>query len=132
MALRKNTGMINAQAEFNGELFDGGTLEIYTSTQPSSANDSPTGSLLATISIPTPAFGSPSGGVVAKAGSWSATASATGTAGWARFISADTNKNMDVACTDTPGSNDLLLNDLDITMGDTVTVVSLTYAEPAN
>lgn len=130
MALRKNTGTVNEQIDLLGSLFDGGTLEIYTGSQPSDPDDSPSGSLLATISIPNPAFGSPSDGVITKSGSWSATATDTGVAGWARFISSDTNKTMDVVVTDTPGGNDLLINTLSITVGNTVTVVSLTIAEP--
>lgn len=132
MALRKNTGLVNAQSEFNGGIWDGGTVEIYTGGQPANANTAPSGSLLATINIPTPAFGSATAGVVTKAGTWSDTGTGNGTAGWARFTSADTNKVMDVLCTETPGGNDLLLNTLAITIGITVTVVSLTLTEPAS
>lgn len=130
--LRKNDGLIDEQANFLGDLFDAGTLEIYTGSQPSDPNSGPSGSLLVTITIPNPAFGAPSAGVVAKAGTWSAVATDTGTAGWARFISADTLKTMDVVVTDTPGGNDLLINGIDITIGNTVTVVSLTLSEPAS
>lgn len=130
MALRKNTALRNEQAEFFGGLFDGGTLEIYTGVQPADPNSSPSGSLLATISIPNPAFGAASNGTVAKAGSWSATAGDTGTAGYGRFISADTTITMDIQCSQVPGGNNLLLNNVDIAIGNTVTVVSLTITIP--
>lgn len=130
MALRKNTALRNAQAEFFGGVFDGGTLEIYTGVQPADPNSSPTGDLLATINIPNPAFGSASNGVASKSGTWSAVAAATGTAGYGRFISADTNKTMDVQCSEVPGGNNLLLNIADIAIGNTVTVVSLTITAP--
>lgn len=133
MALRKNTALVNAQAEFNGEQWDGGTLEIYTGGQPANANTAPSGSLLVTIDIPSPAFGSPTAGVVTKSGSWTDTATGDGTAGWARFTSADTLKVMDVLCSDDPlDTDDLLLNTVSITIGITVTVVSLTITEPAS
>lgn len=130
MPLQKNTALINAQVAAFGALFNGGTLEIYTGPQPADPNSAPSGSLLCTITIPNPAFGSPSGGVIAKAGSWSATAGASGTAGWARFTSSDTLKTMDAVVTNVPGGNDLLINSLAIVNGNTVTVVSLTLAEP--
>ena len=130
--LRKNDDTINEQADFFGSLFDGGTLEIYTGTQPADPNSAPSGTLLVTITIPNPAFGAASGGVIAKAGTWQDTAVDTGTAGWARFISADTNKTFDVACTDSPGDDDLLINGVDVTLGNTVTVVSLTITTPAS
>jgi hypothetical protein len=37
---------------------------------------------------------------------------------------------MDAAVTDVPGGNDLLINNIDIVVGNTVTVVSLTLTEP--
>ena len=128
--LRKNEDTRNEQVEFLGSLFDGGTLEIYTGGQPADPNSAPTGTLLCTITLPNPAFGAASAGVIAKSGIWSDTAVDTGTAGWARFISADTNKTFDVLCTDSPGDDDLLINGVDITVGNTVTVVSLTITSP--
>lgn len=132
MPLRKNTATRNEQVELFGSLFDGGTLEIYTGSQPADPNSAASGSLLVTITIPNPAFGAASVGVVAKAGSWSAVATGTGVAGYARFISSDTLKTMDVVVTNIPGGNDLLINSVDIAIGNTVQVVSLTLTEPAS
>lgn len=130
MPLQKNTATRNEQAEFFGALFDGGTVEIYTGSQPADPNSAASGTLLCTITIPATAFGAASGGIISKSGSWSDTAVATGTAGWARFISSDTLKTMDAAVTDIPGGNDLLINNIDITSGNTVTIVSLTLETP--
>lgn len=132
MPLRKNTATRNEQVELFGSLFDGGTLEIYTGSQPGDPNSAPTGSLLATIPIPNPAFGAASSGTIAKASSWSVVATGTGVAGWARFISADTLKTMDAVVTNIPGGNDLLIDSVDIAIGNTVQVVSLTLTEPAS
>lgn len=131
MPLRKNTNLRNNQVEFFGEEFDGGTLEIYTGMQPADPDSAASGSLLATINIPNPAFGSPASGVVAKSGSWTATATDTGTAGYARFISADTNRTMDVPVAET-GSDVLIINTVDITVGNSVTVISLTLTTPVS
>lgn len=132
MPLRKNTATRNEQVELFGSLFDAGTLEIYTGSQPADPNAAVSGSLLVTITIPNPAFAAASGGTVAKSGSWSAVATGTGVAGYARFISSDTLKTMDVVVTNIPGGNDLLINSLDIAIGNTVQVVSLTLTEPAS
>lgn len=130
MPLRKNEATVNEQVELFGSLFDGGTLEIYTGSQPADPDSAPSGSLLATINIPNPAFGAATAGVITKTLGWSTTATGTGAAGYARFISADTLKTMDVVVTNIPGGNDLLINTLDIVSGNTVSVVSLTLTEP--
>jgi hypothetical protein len=130
MALRKNIATRNEQINTFGDLFDGGTLLIYTGTQPADPNSAATGTLLATINIPSPAFGAPSSGAVAKAGTWSATITTSGTAGYARFISADTLKTMDVTVTNIPGGNDLLISSVNLSSGNTVSVISLIITEP--
>lgn len=132
MALNKNNGLRNEQVEFFGSIWDGGTLEIYAGAPPADPDDTPVGDLLATITIPATAFGAASAGVISKSGTWSDTADDTGVAGFARFISADTLKKMDVLVTEDPGDNDLLINELNITVGNTVTVVSLTFTTPEN
>jgi len=128
--LRKNIDLRNVQADFLGSVFDAGTLEIYTGTQPADPNSAPTGTLLCTITLPNPAFGAAVAGVVTKAGTWADTATDTGTAGWARFISASTDETFDVVVTEDPLDNDLLINSADITIGNTVTVISLTVTIP--
>lgn len=128
--LRKNTALRNIQADALGAVFDGGTLEIYTGTQPADPNSAATGTLLCTITIPNPAFGAAASGVISKSGTWQDTAVATGTAGWARFISAATTETFDVVVTENPTANDLLINSADITLGNTVTVISLTITVP--
>jgi hypothetical protein len=130
MPLQKNTALRNDQADFLGGIFDGGTLEIYTGTQPGSPNSAPSGSLLATITIPNPAFGAAVAGVVEEAGSWTTTATDSGTAGWARFISADTLRTMDAVVTMVPGGNDLLISNTNVVSGNAVTVISLTLTTP--
>ena len=130
MPLQKNEGTIDEQVTLLGSLFDAGTLEIRTGPQPGDPNSGASGTLLCTITIPNPAFGAPTAGVISKSGTWSATAVASGTAGYARFISSDTLKTMDAVVTMVPGGNDLLINNVEIVIGNTVTVVSLTLAEP--
>ena len=124
MAYRKNTDTRNAQIKALGDLFNGGRLQIRTGSQPSSPNNAATGTLLVEINLPNPAFGNPSNGSVTKAGTWSAVAVAGGTAGWARFISADNQKTMDCSVAETGG--DLTIDDENIVSGAVVTVTACT------
>jgi hypothetical protein len=130
MAYRKNTGLRNAQADALGALFDGGTLNIYTGTQPASANDAATGTLLCTIDLPTPAFGAAASGVISKAGTWQATALDDGTAGWGRFVSSDTNKRIDVSVAESAA--DVIIDDDAIVDLGVVTVTACTITVPAS
>ncbi|MBF0591203.1 MAG: hypothetical protein HQL02_03860 [Nitrospirae bacterium] len=74
------------------EVFYKGFIKIYTGSQPTTADNAPTGTLLCTVySDGTSAglsFGDASAGVMAKtvAETWSGTAVATGTAGWFRLV----------------------------------------------
>lgn len=96
MALRLSTGLRQAllgtqdfQTEFNLSF-----INIYSGSQPSSADDAATGTLLATIysngvSIGV-TFDAPVAGAISKAAAetWSGTAGASGTAGWFRLYEA--------------------------------------------
>lgn len=131
MALRKNNDMVNEQAAFFGGLFDNGTMEIYTGTQPADPNSAPSGTLLVTINIPVTAFGAPVAGVIAKNGTWQDVASDTGTAGWARLISSDTLKTLDISVSATGGGGDAIISSIAITSGNTITVTSFSVTIPA-
>jgi hypothetical protein len=124
MAYRINTAQRNRLAESGGSSFDGGTLEIRTGTQPASANDAASGTLLCTITLPSPAFAAPSGGVVAKSGTWAGTAGADGTAGYARFISSSGDRRMDGAV-----GAEVTLDNTSIQTGGTVTVTAATITQ---
>jgi hypothetical protein len=120
MALTQNNGTRNELATAFGALFNAGTLEIQTSAD----------AVLATITLPNPAFGSPSTGAVAKSGTWSATASGSGAAAKAVFISSDTNKTATVTVGESEA--DLIIDDADVVSGGTVTVTAFTYTVPAS
>lgn len=120
MALTQNDATRNELATAFGNLFNTGTLEIRTGAD----------AVLATITLPGSAFGSPTAGAIAKSGTWSATASASGTAAKAVFISSDTLKTASVTV-GTSGA-DLIIDDASIVSGGTVTVTSFTYTVPAS
>jgi len=76
----------NAQLDALASKFNSGTLECRTGTQPASAEDAATGTLLATITLATTAFPAASGGVLTmNATASSGTVSGSGTITWGRF-----------------------------------------------
>ena len=96
MALRMSTGVRQAllgTQDFQTE-FALSFINIYSGSQPSSADDAATGTLLCTIYSDGTAtgvsFDAPSGGAISKASgqTWSGTAGADGTAGWFRLYEA--------------------------------------------
>lgn len=131
MALRKNNDLVNEQADFLGGLFDGGTMKIYSGTQPADPNSGPSGTLLVTITIPSPAFGASVAGVISKAGTWQNTAVATGTAGWARIASADTVKTMDISVSESGGGGNAIISEENVVTSNTITVNSFSMTVPA-
>jgi hypothetical protein len=129
-----NNPLRSIQADATVDVFDGGSLLIGKGTKPA-ANTAHTGAdVLVTITLPTPCFAAAVDGVASKAGAWSATAIAAGTATWARFLSADTLKwhTIDVAITGTGGTTDLELDNPVIAVGQTVTISTYTYTAPAS
>ena len=101
MALRLSTGIRQAlldTADFQSE-FALSFINIYTGTQPASADDAASGTLLATIYSNNPtdtigiSFDSPIAGTISKAvaETWAGTALLTGTAGWYRLFEAGGN-----------------------------------------
>jgi hypothetical protein len=124
MALTQNEALRNALSAAWGERFDGGTLEIRTSGGTT---------LLATITLPTPAFGSPSTGSVAKSGVWQATGvdvPGGGNAAVGRLISSDTTEVAEVSVG--LSGTDMIIDDVAIVSGATVTITTFTYTSPAS
>ena len=132
MTVRLNTALRNLLADSLGDTFNSGVLEIRTGTQPASAGDSATGTLLASIPLPADAFSAASVGVTSKSGTWSVAAAATGTAGWARFRNAGDTLRLDGSVTATGGGGDLTIDNVSIVATGTVTVTSFTVTQPAN
>ncbi len=126
MALKRDTTLRNSLLTELASLMSSGTMKIYTGSQPSSANDAATGTLLVTITLPASPFTSPSGGSMSKNGTWSGTASATGVAGWAR-IEGSGGDSFDVDVSESGGGGEAIIDDENISTGGAVTVTAFTY-----
>lgn len=136
MATRLATATRNAACDATVDLLDGGTgagtIKIYTGTQPATANDTATGTLLATITLADPAFGAASTGAATLAGTpLSATAVAAGTAGWARFADSNGATVLDGSVTATGGGGQIELATTTISTGVTVQITYGTVTMPA-
>jgi hypothetical protein len=101
MAVRYSTGCFNkllGTASLK-DIFADGVINIYTGTQPLSADNAATGTLLATVTVDAGAFAAgvatnglefdaPVGAVISKAAAenWKYTGGTAGTAGWFRLV----------------------------------------------
>lgn len=132
MAEKINTAARNRQADSVGDDFNSGTLEIYTGSQPASADDAASGTLLVTINLPADAMAASASGVAAKSGTWSGVAVADGDAGWFRIINSGATRNYDGAVTGTGGGGEIELDDISIVTGQTVLISAFTITQPAS
>lgn len=124
--------------------FDGGTgrINIYTGAKPADPDLAATGTLLATLTLATDAFGAASSGTVTFGTITSDTsADASGTAGWARIYNNDEtapgsaggagDHRIDMTAGDV-GTEDLVFDTAEIVAGGTVAISSLTLTMPAS
>lgn len=141
MTMRLTTGARNAILDGTAgwrPMFAGGKLDIYTGSQPATPDLAPSGTLLASITLPSPCFAAASSGAIAKTGTWQdSSANASGTAGWARFKASgdddsedDAKVRMDVDVGE--GAGELQIDNEDINAGQSVTVTAFTITQPAS
>lgn len=149
MTTRFSTGFATLLAGTTGfaAAFANGVIDIYSGSQPVSADAAPTGTLLGTISQNSGAFtpGLPANGlllsaavagVVSKSGVWSFVGVAAGVAGWYRYranaadpgVLSTTAVRIDGSVA-TSGAN-LNLSNITIAINAPTTVDSYTYTQP--
>lgn len=129
MAYRRSTATRNAVADAEGDLLNGGTIQIRTTAQPTNVGDAAGGTLLGTLGFSATAFGVPSTGVVtAGAISSDTNADASGTAGHARLLDSGAAIHSDATCGQ--GSGDFNFDNNVIVAGGTIAVSSLTLTAP--
>jgi hypothetical protein len=119
----------NAACDAVRALANGGSIKFYTGTQPANANTAVSSQvLLATLTLPNPAFGSASGGSASLLGvPISANAVASGTATWFRVLKSDGTTVVFDGNVGTSGCN-INLNSNVISSGALVSISSLSYS----
>lgn len=137
MAVRLSTAVVNAMCDAAVDYVDAGagvgTIKVYTGSQPATANDAVTGTLLATFNCQDPAFGSSTAGVATLAGTpLTTTGLAAGTAGYFRCATSTPGSVFDGSVTATGGGGQLELNTTTISVGVTAEVTSGTFTMPAS
>lgn len=132
MPLRINTAAQNGIIDLFGDYFNGGVIEVRTGSQPASANNAASGTLLGTINIPATAFAAPGSGSVAKTGTWSGTAAASGTAGWARMRNSGDTIRLDGTVTTSGGGGQFIINNTSVVSGGDMSVSTGTLTMPAS
>lgn len=106
-------------------------LKIRSGAAPASCATADSGTVLATLNLPSDWMSAASGGSKAKLGTWQdASADATGTAGHYRLYASDgTTCHEQGTVTATGGGGDLTLDNTSIATGQTVTITSYSYTD---
>lgn len=106
-------------------------LHIRTGAPPADCATADSGTLLADLTLPSDWLAASSAGSKAKAGTWSGTGAAAGTAGYFRIKdSAGTNTHIQGTVTATGGGGDMTLDNTSIASGQTITITSFTLTAP--
>jgi hypothetical protein len=129
MTVQLSVDVRNARADaIEAEIGTSAKLLIFSGAQPANCAAADPAGLLCTIDLPSDWMAAASSGAVAKTGTWSGTASGTGTAAsWRIKDNAGTTCHMQGSCGE--GSGDMSLDNTDIASGQTVTVSSFTWTD---
>lgn len=139
MIVRLNVALRNRllDAMWNGgasaAMFDAGLAYFRTAAIPASADNAATGIVVALVALPADAMALAANGSVVKGlGLWKVVAAASGTIGWARFISADGLLVTDYDVTDLAGTGTIKLDNTTLLLGQMFSVVSFGITMPAS
>jgi hypothetical protein len=131
MALQYSVTVRNAQLDaFETAIGASAVLKIRSGTVPANCATADSGTVLATLNLPSDWMAAASGGSKAKSGTWEDTAAdATGTAGHFRVYASDgTTVHMQGTITATGGGGDMTVDNTSIASGQTVTVTGFTIS----
>lgn len=128
MSLQYSVAVRNAKLDVvETTIGTSAVLKMRTGTVPADCATADSGTVLASLSLPSDWMAAASSGTKAKSGTWSATAVATGTAGYWRLYASDgTTVGAQGTITATGGGGDMTLDNTSIASGQTVTVNTFT------
>lgn len=131
MALQFGTTLRNARLDsIESTIGTAPILEIRTGAPPANCAAADSGSVLATITLPSDWLAAASGGSKAKSGTWTNTASGTGTAEhWRIKDSGGSVCHAQGTITATGGGGDMTLDNTSIASGQSVTVNTFTVTD---
>lgn len=129
MALQYSVAVRNAQLDaLETTIGTSAVLKIRTGAPPASVATADSGTVLATLSLPSDWMAAASSGSKAKSGTWEdASADAAGTAGhWRLYASDGTTAHAQGTVTATGGGGDMLVDNVVFAAGQTFTVTGFT------
>lgn len=132
MAIQLSVAVRNARLDaIESTISTAPILEIRTGAQPANCAAADSGTLLASMTLPSDWMGNAAAGAKALAGSWSdASANNTGTAAHFRIKdSSGTTCHLQGSVTATGGGGDLELNNTSIASGQPVTITAFTLTD---
>lgn len=103
-------------------------LKLRTGTPPTNISDADTGTVVATLNLPSDWMAAASGGSKAKTGTWEdASADSTNTVGHFRIYASDgTTQHIQGTVTATGGGGDMELDNVSVNSGQKVTITTFT------
>lgn len=129
MTIQRSIAVRNArQAADEATIGTAPQLRFYTGSPPADCATAASGSLLATLTLPSDWWGTPSGGAASKSGTWTGTASGSGVAGYYRLYDS-TGTTCHEQGTVGLGSGDLSLDNTNIASGQPVTISTWTRTD---
>ena len=132
MTVQFSTTVRNARLDaFETAVGTSAVLKIRTGAPPADVATADSGTVLATISLPSDWMAAASGGSKAKSGTWQdASADNTGTAGHFRLYASDgTTAHMQGTVTITGGGGDMTVDNTSFAAGQQFTVTSFTLTD---
>lgn len=132
MAIQLSASVRNARLDaIETAIGVSAVLKIRTGAAPANVATADSGTVLATINLPSDWMAAAASGAKAKAGTWQdASADATGTAAHFRIYASDgTTAHLQGTVTATGGGGDLTLDNVSIASGQSITITSFTLTD---
>ena len=132
MAIQFSTTVRNARLDaVETAVGASAILKIRTGSQPSSCSEADSGTVLATLTLPSDWMAAASGGSKAMSGTWEDTsADATGTAGHFRIYASDgTTCHLQGSISMAGGGGDMILDNTSIASGQAVSITTFTLTD---
>ena len=129
MAVKKSVAVRNAELDaIEAAIGVSAVLKIRTGAPPTNIADADSGTVLATVALPSDWMAAASGGSKAKAGTWQdASADAPGTAAHFRIYASDgTTQHIQGTVTATGGGGDMTLDNVVLAAGQQFTINTFT------
>lgn len=132
MAIQLSTAVRNARLDaIESTIGASAVLKIFTGAQPANCGAANQGTELVSMNLPADWMAAASNGVKALLGTWQGTGIAAGNGGHYRiYANGGTTCHKQGSVTATGGGGDLTLDNVNIAVGQVVTVTSMQWTEP--